>query len=174
MSSSTASGSRSSVAFTVNLGAAMLAGAVVMASVLFAAGAPEAVAVGVVLATIPVGPVIGCYLWLDRYEPEPRSLLLLGLGWGAFVATSAAIGLPIALASTAGYILGGWNLPSVVPGALGYVVLPMLALIALASMSTAPLGARVAHATDIRKLTVVFAALLYALAVYMAWRGVTA
>lgn len=87
MSSST----RSSVAFTVTLGAAMLAGAVVMALVLFAAGAPEAIAVGVVLSAIPFGPVIGCYLWLDRYEPEPRSLLLLGLGWGAFVATSAAI-----------------------------------------------------------------------------------
>jgi RsiW-degrading membrane proteinase PrsW (M82 family) len=43
------------------------------------------------LAAIPFGPVIGCYLWLDRYEPEPRSLLLLGLGWGAFIATAAAL-----------------------------------------------------------------------------------
>jgi len=90
------------------------------------------------------------------------------------VATSAAIGLPIALASTAGYIIGGWDLPSVVPGALGYVVLPMLAVISVASMTTAPLGARVAHATDIRKLTVVFALLLYALAAYMVWRGLSA
>ena len=88
------------------------------------------------------------------------------------VATSAALGLPIALASTAGYVVGGWNLPPVVPGAFGYVVLPMLALIVgRASMSTAPLGARVAHATDIGSLTVVFAALLYALAAYMVWRG---
>ena len=30
-------------------------------------------------------------MWLDRYEPEPRSLLVLGLGWGAFVATSGAL-----------------------------------------------------------------------------------
>ncbi|MFL6160017.1 MAG: PrsW family intramembrane metalloprotease [Marmoricola sp.] len=82
---------RSTVAFTVTLGAVMLFGALVMAVVLFAAGAPEAVAVGVVLSALPFGPVIGCYLWLDRYEPEPRSLLLMGLGWGAFVATSAAI-----------------------------------------------------------------------------------
>jgi uncharacterized membrane protein YfcA len=89
------------------------------------------------------------------------------------VATSAAIGLPIALASTAGYIIGGWHLHSPVPGALGYVVVPMLAVIAVASMSTAPLGARVAHATDIRRLTVVFAALLYALALYMVWRGLS-
>jgi uncharacterized membrane protein YfcA len=90
------------------------------------------------------------------------------------VATSAAIGLPIALASTAGYIVGGWHLDAAVPDALGYVVLPMLALISLASIGTAPLGARVAHAIDIGRLTVVFAALLYALAAYMAWRGLTA
>jgi uncharacterized protein len=90
------------------------------------------------------------------------------------VATSAAIGLPIALASTAGYIVGSWRLPAAVPGALGYVVLPMLVVISLASISTAPLGARVAHAIDIRRLTAVFAALLYALAIYMAWRGLSA
>ena len=90
------------------------------------------------------------------------------------VATSAAIGLPIALASTAGYIIGGWNLPSAVPGALGYVVLPMLVIIAAASMSTAPMGARVAHATDVKRLSAVFACLLYSLAAYMVWRGFTA
>ncbi|MFL6060631.1 MAG: PrsW family intramembrane metalloprotease, partial [Marmoricola sp.] len=81
----------SNIAFTVTLGAALFLGAGVMGLVLLASGAPDALALGVVLAAIPVGPVIGCYLWLDRYEPEPRSLLLLGLGWGAFVATSAAI-----------------------------------------------------------------------------------
>lgn len=82
---------RSTIAFTVGIGAAMLLGALVMAMILAAAGAPDAVAVGVVLAALPFGPIIACYLWLDRYEPEPRSLLLLGLGWGAFIATSAAI-----------------------------------------------------------------------------------
>jgi len=82
---------RSTIAFTVVIGAALVLGALVMALVLAASGAPEAIATGVVLAAIPLGPMIGCYLWLDRYEPEPRSLLLLGLGWGAFVATSAAI-----------------------------------------------------------------------------------
>ncbi|HET6152970.1 MAG TPA: PrsW family intramembrane metalloprotease [Marmoricola sp.] len=83
--------SRSTVFFTVVVGAVMLLGALIMAAILFAAGAPQAVAVGVVLAALPFGPVIGCYLWLDRYEPEPKSLLLLGLGWGAFVATTLAL-----------------------------------------------------------------------------------
>jgi uncharacterized protein len=90
------------------------------------------------------------------------------------VATSAAMGLPIALASTVGYVAGSWRLQSPVSGSLGYVVLPMLAIIALASMTTAPLGARVAHATDTRRLSGLFAGLLYLLALYMVWRGLTA
>jgi len=83
--------SRDTVVFTALVGTVMFVGAGIMALVLLAAGAPEAIVIGVVLAAIPVGPLIGSYLWLDRYEPEPRSLLLLGLGWGAFVATSAAL-----------------------------------------------------------------------------------
>lgn len=90
------------------------------------------------------------------------------------VATSAAMGLPIALASTVGYIAGSWSVPSPVAGSLGYVVGPMLLMIALASMITAPWGARVAHAIDTRRLTGLFAGLLYTLALYMVWRGVTA
>jgi RsiW-degrading membrane proteinase PrsW (M82 family) len=83
--------SRDTVVFTALVGTVMFVGAGVMALVLFLAGAPQAIAIGVVLAAIPAGPLIGAYLWLDRYEPEPRSLLLLGLGWGAFVATTAAL-----------------------------------------------------------------------------------
>ena len=83
--------SRDNVVFTALVGTVLFVGAGVMALVLLAAGAPDAIAIGVVLAALPVAPLIGTYLWLDRYEPEPRSLLLLGLGWGAFVATSAAL-----------------------------------------------------------------------------------
>ena len=83
--------SRDNVVFTSLVGVVLFVGAGVMALVLLAAGAPDAIAIGVVLAAIPVAPLIGSDLWLDRYEPEPRSLLLLGLGWGAFVATSAAL-----------------------------------------------------------------------------------
>ncbi len=51
------------------------------------------------LAALPVGPLVGCYLWLDRYEPEPKWLLAFGLLWGGFVATGAALLLQG---------LGGW------------------------------------------------------------------
>jgi RsiW-degrading membrane proteinase PrsW (M82 family) len=82
---------RSYAAFTVVVLVVMLIGAAAMGLVLLLSGAPGALVVGLILALVPVGPLIWVYMWLDRYEPEPRSLLALGLGWGAFVATSGAL-----------------------------------------------------------------------------------
>lgn len=87
------------------------------------------------------------------------------------VATSAALGFPIALANTVGYVVGGWSLPGALPGGFGYLYLPALALISLASVSLAPVGARVAHAMDIAQLRRAFAALLYALAAWMLYEN---
>jgi RsiW-degrading membrane proteinase PrsW (M82 family) len=81
---------RSSLAFTVVLAVVMFLGACVVAFVLAQAGAPDALVVGVLLAALPVGPVVATYLWLDRYEPEPVGLLVLAFGWGALVATAIA------------------------------------------------------------------------------------
>lgn len=80
-----------SIVFTVLLALAMLGGAGVMALVLLASSAPGALVIGVVLAALPVGPVIAAFLWLDRYEPEPLRLLGAAFGWGAVVATAAAL-----------------------------------------------------------------------------------
>jgi protease PrsW len=82
---------RGSVLFTVLVSLAMLLGAGVMCLVLLASNAPDALAVGVILAALPVGPVIASFLWLDRYEPEPPGFLVLAFGWGALVATAAAL-----------------------------------------------------------------------------------
>jgi RsiW-degrading membrane proteinase PrsW (M82 family) len=90
------------VLFSVLVVAGLLGGAVVMAVVLLAVGRPEAVAIGLVLAIVPVGPLVGCYLWLDRYEPEPVRLLVLAFAWGALVATGAAV-----LLQTADQLLNG-------------------------------------------------------------------
>jgi len=87
------------------------------------------------------------------------------------VATSAALGFPIALANTLGYVLGGWQLPAALPGALGYLYLPALAVIASASVLMAPLGARAAHAMNVQQLKRAFALLLYLLAAYMLYKG---
>jgi uncharacterized membrane protein YfcA len=76
------------------------------------------------------------------------------------------------LANTVGYLIGGWSLPPALPGALGYLYLPALAVIAAVSVLLAPLGARVAHAMDITQLKRIFASILYALAAYMLYRGI--
>lgn len=86
------------------------------------------------------------------------------------VATSAALGFPIALAGTLSYVWAGRDLPQMPPGSLGYLYLPGLLVIALASMSTAPLGARTAHRMDIRPLKRAFALVLYCLAAYFLFR----
>lgn len=82
------------------------------------------------------------------------------------VATSAALGFPIALAGTFGYIFAGLRAPEMAPGAVGYLYLPALLIISVASVLTAPLGARTAHRMDVRPLKKAFALLLYALAAY--------
>jgi len=87
------------------------------------------------------------------------------------VGTSAALGFPIALANTVGYIVGGWNEPAALPGAFGYLYLPALVIIAGASVTMAPLGARTAHRTDVAKLKRIFALLLLGLASYMLTRA---
>ncbi|RYY68698.1 MAG: sulfite exporter TauE/SafE family protein, partial [Comamonadaceae bacterium] len=86
------------------------------------------------------------------------------------VGTSAALGFPIALAGTAGYIWAGHGLPQMPPGAFGYLYLPGLAVVSAASMLMAPLGARTAHRMDIQPLKRVFALVLYALAAYFLFR----
>jgi uncharacterized membrane protein YfcA len=86
------------------------------------------------------------------------------------VATSAALGFPIAFAGTLSYVLAGQDLPSMPPGSIGYLYLPGLVVISIASMTLAPLGARTAHRMDIRPLKRAFAFVLYALAAYFLFR----
>jgi uncharacterized membrane protein YfcA len=89
------------------------------------------------------------------------------------VGTSAALGLPIAVASTVGYVISGWNMPAAMPGALGYLYLPAILVLAGASMSLAPWGARAAQGLDVALLRRIFAAMLLVLAASMAWRALT-
>ena len=86
------------------------------------------------------------------------------------VGTSSALGFPIALAGTAGYLLAGRNLPDMPPEAIGYLYWPGLVVLSLASVVTAPLGARLAHAMDIAPLKRAFAVVLYGLAAYFVLR----
>ena len=82
---------RESVAFTVVVTVLVCLGALPILLLILASGAPSAMVIAIILAALPVGPLVACYLWLDRYEPEPKRLLAFGLLWGGFVATAAAL-----------------------------------------------------------------------------------
>ena len=62
--------------------------------------------IGLCLAALPLPFVIGAFRWLDRYEPEPRGLLLFAFFWGATVAALASAVLntasAVAIARTGG------------------------------------------------------------------------
>jgi uncharacterized membrane protein YfcA len=87
------------------------------------------------------------------------------------VATSAALGFPIALANTVGYVVSGSAMSGLPPYSLGYVWLPGLVVVACCSVLTAPMGAKMAHRMPIAKLKRVFSTVLYGLASYMLWKG---
>ena len=75
------------------------------------------------------------------------------------IGTSAAIGFPIALAGAAGYLFNGLSV-QLPPHSLGFIYLPALLGVSVASVVTAPLGARMAHSLPIDSLKKAFALLL--------------
>ncbi len=89
------------------------------------------------------------------------------------VATSAALGFPIAVANVAGYIFSGQGVQNLPEGAFGYIWLPALVVIAICSVFMAPIGAKAAHNLPVGKLKKVFATVLYLLSAYMLWKGLT-
>ncbi|MFZ5584293.1 MAG: sulfite exporter TauE/SafE family protein [Thermodesulfobacteriota bacterium] len=85
------------------------------------------------------------------------------------IGTSAAIGLPIAVAGAAGYLVNGLGAPGLPAHTLGFIYLPALVGIALLSILTAPLGAKLAHTLPVPVLKKGFAALLVIMATRMLW-----
>lgn len=90
------------------------------------------------------------------------------------VATSAALGFPIALANVVGYIISGQNVANLPEYSFGYLWLPALVVIASCSVFMAPIGASAAHRLPVKQLKRVFASILYMLAAYMLYKGLSA
>ncbi len=85
------------------------------------------------------------------------------------VGTSSAIGFPIALAGTLGYIVGGFNHEGLPEGTLGFVHVVAFFGIASASFFTAPIGAKIAHKLPVATLKKIFAIFLMFIASRMLW-----
>ncbi len=84
------------------------------------------------------------------------------------IGTSAAVGFPIALAGTVGYVVTGLMDHDLPEWSLGYVYLPAFFGIALTSFFVAPIGAKLAHKLPVAVLKKVFMVFLVALAIKMA------
>jgi uncharacterized membrane protein YfcA len=88
--------------------------------------------------------------------------------------TSAAAGLPIAVAGALGYLANGLAVGDVPRYSAGFVYLPAVIGVALASVVTAPLGARLAHRLPTGRLQKLFAGFLYLVGgklAYPLWAG---
>lgn len=83
------------------------------------------------------------------------------------IGTSAAVGLPIALAGASGYLINGWGTPGLPANSLGFIYWPAVIAMAAASLFSAPIGARLAHRLPVAALKKLFAALIILLALQM-------
>jgi uncharacterized protein len=94
-------------------------------------------------------------------------MIYCGVAVRSAIGTGAAIGWPVAVFGTIGYVISGWTVPGLPPGSLGFVYLPALAALVAASMVFAPIGARLMHRLPVALLRRLFAVLLTALALKM-------
>jgi len=83
------------------------------------------------------------------------------------IGTSAAIGLPIAIAGTLGYLINGWSRYSADNFTFGFVYLPAVIMISSTSYFAAPYGVKLAHRLPIATLKRIFAVLLILLSIKM-------
>lgn len=115
-------------------------------------------AIGVVCGLVSAG---GAFLTVPF-------MLFCGVPVLTAIGTAAAIGIPVALVGSAGFIASGWRIDGLPEATLGFVLLPALAALVVGSIVTAPLGARLAHRLPVAVLKRIFALLLFALATRMA------
>jgi uncharacterized membrane protein YfcA len=96
-------------------------------------------------------------------------LVALGIKPVKAVSTSAVCGLTIAVSTVLSYVLTVHGPRQALPwGSVGYLYLPAAAVVAVGSMSLAPIGARVAHGISGAALTRIFAAFLLVVGVLIA------
>lgn len=114
--------------------------------------------------------------------------VLMGIGGGSFgvptmrlygvpihnaVATASGFGMLIAVPSVAGFLLSGWGAPGKPPFTIGLVNLPAFLVVIAATMLTAPIGVRIAHAMDPKPLKRIFAVFIIFTALNMLRKAIT-
>ena len=117
------------------------------------------VAIGIVCGLVSAG---GAFMTVPF-------MLFCGVAMTTAIGTGAALGVPVAIVGTIGYVFSGRHVADLPPLALGFVHGPALLGIVAGSMLTAGAGARAAHRMPVAMLRRVFAGLLYLLATKMLW-----
>lgn len=115
-------------------------------------------AIGAFSALVGIGGGTLTVPFLNRYGIDLRQA----------IGTSAACGVPIALAGALGFVLNGWGRDGLPSGATGFVYWPAVLWMSLSSYIAAPLGARLAHRLPIQVLKRLFGALLILIALRLA------
>lgn len=83
------------------------------------------------------------------------------------VSTSAALGFPIALANTIGFIYSGLKDIGWQPGMVGYIYWPAWLTLISTSVLMAPVGAHFAHTWPVKRIKKIFAFVLSFICLYM-------
>jgi len=115
-------------------------------------------AIGVVCGLVSAGGTFLTVPWM----------LHCGVPMLTAIGTGAAIAIPVVFIGTVGYVLTGWHVADLPPHSVGFVYLPALLALVVASWPMATVGAHLAHRLPVVALKRIFALLLYALATRMA------
>lgn len=94
-------------------------------------------------------------------------LLIQNIDIKKAIATSSAIGLPIAISGTLGYIINGWSNTSMDTLTIGYVNLSAFICVAIASFTTAPIGVMLVHKINVNMMKKLFSVLPFLLSIKM-------
>jgi uncharacterized membrane protein YfcA len=95
-------------------------------------------------------------------------MLWCGVPMLTAIGTGAAIAVPVVFVGALGYIASGWHQPGLPPMTLGFVHLPSLLAVVIASTPMVSIGARLAHRLPGVALKRIFAVVMYILATRMA------
>ena len=88
------------------------------------------------------------------------------------VGASSGLAWPIALAGTVGYLAAGRHISNLPDGAVGFLYLPAVAILSIATIVFAPLGVKTAHKLPPETLKTAFGLLLLSIAARMLWKMV--
>ena len=126
-------------------------------------GNPWRAAIGVVIGLLSTLMGIGGGVMNNTF------MSLFGRPMHQAVATSAGVGVLIAIPGTIGYIWAGWGDPRLPIASTGYVNWIAVALILPITLLVTPLGVKLAHAMKKRHLEIAFGAFLLLVSARFFW-----